>query len=75
MITILSSVHLHNTRLQVTNYLVVTSDDDDTDTSGTAVLDGINYFFTWGIQHSHYTYESHVGLQENSRKINDWSKT
>jgi len=44
-------------------YLVVTGDDDDTDTGSTTVLDRGFHFFTWGVQHADHAHKRHVRLQ------------
>ncbi|RUS82907.1 hypothetical protein EGW08_009330, partial [Elysia chlorotica] len=43
-------------------HLIITSDDNDTDTSITASLDRVFHFLTRGIQHANHTDKSHVGL-------------
>ena len=50
-------------------YLVVTSDHNDTDSGKTAVLNGINNFFTWGVQHTNNTNKGHVCLQNYINKL------
>ena len=45
------------------NYLVISSDDNDSDTSMATVLDRINHFFSRRVQHTHNTDKGHVCLK------------
>jgi hypothetical protein len=48
----------------VVPHLVVSGDDNDADTSTTAVLDGINDLLAGWIQHSYHSDERAVGLKQ-----------
>ena len=66
-----SPTYLYHQRMEST-YLIVASDDDDTDTSRTAILDGDFHFFTRGIQHTHNTNKCHVCLMNKDNQSLWW---
>lgn len=55
-------------------HFIVTGDDNDSDASVTAGLDGILDFLTWWVQHADHTNKGHVCLQEEIKQSYDTSR-
>lgn len=65
------SLHLSHRRVKYVwcTHFIVTSDDNDSDASVTAGLDGILDFLTWWVQHADHTNKGHVCLQEEIKQL------
>ena len=51
------------------SYLIVTSDDNDTDTSSTAILYRVKHFSPRRIQHTNTANKGHVSLERNIKTL------